>query len=153
MWTPFDIEMMSAAIEQAKTALAEGEVPAGAVISRAGRLIATGRNRREQLNDPTAHAEILAMRAAAQALGDWRLSGCTLYATLEPCPMCAGAVINSRVDKLIYGARDPRMGCAGSIYRITEDPAFNHFCPAYGGLMADECEGILMRFFSERRER
>jgi tRNA(adenine34) deaminase len=153
MWTTFDAEMMSMAIEQAKLALTEGEVPAGAAISHGGRLIALGRNRREQQKNPIAHAEILAIREAARVMGDWRLSGCALYVTLEPCPMCAGAVINSRIEKLVFGARDPQMGCAGSIYRITEDPAFNHYCPAHGGLMAEECEEVLKLFFKKRRER
>jgi len=151
MFNDFDREMMRAALNEARAALGEGEVPVGAAMARGGELIALGRNRREAQNDPTAHAEIEAIRAAARALGGWRLAGCTLYVTLEPCPMCAGAVAEARVERLVYGAADPRRGCAGSVYRIPEDPALNHFCPSDGGLLAEECEGLLNEFFAGRR--
>lgn len=142
-----DLELMQAALEEARCALEEGEAPIGCVIAREGKIIARGHNLREQTNDPTAHAEIIALRRAAKALGSWRLEGCTLCVTLEPCPMCAGAISQARVERLIYGAPDERCGCAGSIYRIPEDPAFNHFCKSDGGLLRDECAQLLNRFF------
>lgn len=142
-----DLELMQAALEEARCALEEGEAPIGCVIAREGKIIARGHNLREQTNDPTAHAEIIALRRAAEALGSWRLEGCTLCVTLEPCPMCAGAISQARVERLIYGAPDERCGCAGSIYRIPEDPAFNHFCKSDGGLLRDECAQLLNRFF------
>jgi len=151
MWTEFDRAMMREALREAQAALETGEVPVGAVIAREGKIIAAAHNLREALHDPTAHAEILAIRAAAERMGGWRLSGCTLYVTLEPCPMCAGAIVQSRVDRLIYGAKDAQAGCAGSVYRITEDPAFNHFCKSDGGLMAEECEAVLRAFLAGRR--
>ena len=144
---------MCLAIEEAEKAAALGEIPVGAVVARGGEVLSRAGNRREALNDPTAHAEMLAMRGAAQALGDWRLSGCTLYVTLEPCPMCAGAIALARLDAVWYGASDPRMGCCGSVYRLTEDPAFAGRTPASGGLLSAECAAILTRFFQNRRER
>jgi len=121
------------------------------VIARNGSIIARGHNLREQLGDPTAHAEIVAMRRAAQALGSWRLEGCSLYVTLEPCPMCAGAISQARIQHLVYGAADKHYGCAGSVYRIPEDPAFNHFCPCDGGVLEEECASLLHEFFDARR--
>lgn len=146
-----DLELMQAALEEARCALEEGETPIGCVIAREGKIIARGHNLREQTNDPTAHAEIIAIRRAAKALGSWRLEGCTLCVTLEPCPMCAGAISQARVERLIYGAPDERCGCAGSIYRIPEDPAFNHFCKSDGGLLRDECTQLLNHFFRRLR--
>ena len=151
MWTAFDIEMMHEALAEASAAMNIGEIPVGALITKDGKIIARGHNLRERTKDPTAHAEITVIRAAANALGDWRLTGCTLYVTLEPCPMCAGAIVAARLSKLIYGAYDARSGCAGSIYRITEDPAFNHCCPADGGLMAQECQLLIQSFLSGKR--
>ena len=142
---------MRAAIAEAECALAEGEMPVGCVIVRNGEIIARGHNLREQTGDPTAHAEIVAIRAAAHALGSWRLDGCELIVTLEPCPMCAGAISQARLARVVYGAADERYGCAGSVYRIPEDPAFNHFCPCDGGVLAQPCRALIARFFAEKR--
>lgn len=147
-----DEMLMAAALDEARRALREGELPVGAVVARGGEILSRGRNRREQSHDPTAHAEILAIRGAADALGGWRLTGCTLYVTLEPCAMCAGAIVASRLDRVIYGASDPAAGCCGSVYRITEDPAFPHFAQADGGLLMGECQALLTRFFAARRK-
>ena len=146
-----DRAAMLAAIEEAEQALNEGEMPVGCVIVKDGEIIARGHNLREQTGDPTAHAEIAAIREAARRMRDWRLEGCTLYVTLEPCPMCAGAISQARVSRLVYGAADARYGCAGSVYRIPEDPAFTHFCRSEGGLLATECEAPIRRFFEKRR--
>ena len=142
-----DEACMREAIREAKLALAQGETPVGCVIARGGEIVARGHNLRQATGDPTGHAEIVAIRRAAEALGDWRLEGCTLYVTLEPCPMCAGAILMARLERLVYGAPDPVQGCAGSVYRITEDPAFTHFCPADGGVLAEECSVLLSGFF------
>ena len=142
---------MRAAIAEAERALEEGEMPVGCVIVRNGEIIARGHNLREQTGDPTAHAEIVAIRAAAHALGSWRLDGCELIVTLEPCPMCAGAISQARLARVVYGAADERYGCAGSVYRIPEDPAFNHFCPCDGGVLAQPCRALIARFFAEKR--
>lgn len=142
---------MRIALEEARQALAEGELPVGCAIVRDDALIASAHNERERTNDPTAHAEVVAIRRAAEALGSWRLDGCAIYVTLEPCPMCAGAISQARLSRLVYGARDKRYGCAGSIYRIPEDPAFNHFCVSDGGLLADECAALLREFFEKKR--
>ena len=146
-----DAKWMRAALEEARRALGEGELPIGCVIVKDGRIVASAHNLREQTGDPTGHAEIVAIRRAARALGDWRLEGCELYVTLEPCPMCAGAISQSRISRLVYGAADPRYGCAGSVYRIPEDPAFNHFCKSDGGVLADECAALLREFFAAHR--
>lgn len=152
-FSDFDLSMMREALSEADLALREGELPVGCVIARNGEIIAHGRNARERTLDPTAHAEIVALRRAAQAIGGWRLEGCTLYVTLEPCPMCAGAISQARVARLVYGASDPGQGCAGSLYRIPEDPAFSHFCPSDGGALADECRALLDAFFAARRRK
>ena len=146
-----DLDLMREAFAEACLALAEGELPIGCVIARNGEIIARGHNLREQTNDPTSHAEIVAMRRAAEVLNSWRLEDCTLYVTLEPCPMCAGAISQARVKRLVYGAADERYGCAGSVYRIPEDPAFNHFCPCDGGILEEECSSLLHDFFKDRR--
>ena len=146
-----DIQLMAEALKEAEIAAGEGEMPVGCVIARNGEIIARGHNLREQTNDPTAHAEIVAMRRAAQALGSWRLEDTVMFVTLEPCPMCAGAISQARVGRLVYGASDPDYGCAGSVYRIPEDPAFNHFCISDGGLMAEQCLAPLRSFFQKRR--
>ena len=146
-----DRAAMRAAIAEAEQALLEGETPVGCAILKDGALVALGHNLREQTGDPTAHAEIVAIRRAARETNDWRLEGCTLYVTLEPCPMCAVAISQARVSRLVYGAADARYGCAGSVYRIPEDPAFNHFCRSEGGLLAEECEALIRRFFEKRR--
>lgn len=139
-------QFMRAAIEQAELAKAAGEVPVGAVVVRDGQIIARGHNMCERTSDPTAHAEIVALRAAADITGDFRLNDCTLYVTLEPCPMCAGAALMARVGSVIFGAYDPVHGCCGSVYRLTEDPAFTHFAPADGGVLEAECACLLKGF-------
>jgi len=144
---------MEAALTEARAALEAGELPVGCVIVKDGAIIARGRNCREATHDPTGHAEITAIRAAAEALGDWRLNGCDMYVTLEPCPMCAGAISQARVGRLFYGAYDETQGCAGSLYRIPEDPAFPHFCRCEGGVMEDECRALLDEFFDSARKR
>ena len=146
-----DLELMREAMLEAQLAMAEGEMPVGCVIAKDGEIIARGHNLREATNDPTAHAEIVAIRRAAEALGSWRLEGTTMAVTLEPCPMCAGAISQARISRLVYGAADPVYGCTGSVYRIPEDPAFNHFCRCDGGVLADECAGLMQDFFRKRR--
>ena len=142
---------MRLCIEEARAAQKENEVPVGCVIVYENKIIAKTHNLCHALKDPTAHAELLAIREALQFLGKGTLSGCTLYVSLEPCAMCAGAIVNSRVSRLIYGAHDPACGCAGSVYRITEDPAFVHFCKSDGGILEEECAELLKTFFAERR--
>ncbi len=146
-----DADFMKEALAEAQRAEAAGEMPVGCVIVREGEIIARAHNECEALHDATAHAELLAVRRASAACGDWRLNRCTLYVTLEPCPMCAGAIMQARVGRLVFGAADPGQGCAGSLYRIPEDPAFPHFCPSDGGVLREECEALLKRFFSHRR--
>ncbi len=143
---------MREALREAMLARDAGEVPVGAVVARGCEILGRGHNLREAEKDPTAHAEVLAIRQAARAIGDWRLTGCTLYVTLEPCPMCAGAATLARLDAVWYGAADVRAGCCGSLYRISEDPAFLHPVPAYGGLLAGECAALLEAFFQRKRE-
>jgi len=142
---------MRAALEQAKAALNAGEVPVGAAVVFDGEIIALAHNEREMTLDPTAHAEILAIRRAAKKLGRRRLSGCTLYVTLEPCPMCAGAIAMSGLQQVIYGAADERAGCAGSVYALPEDPAFGAGIPCSGGLLEEESKAILSAFFDACR--
>ncbi len=146
-----DRKFMLEALAEAHLAFGAGEMPVGCVVVRDGEIIGRGHNNREESNDPTGHAEVVALRAAAKATGRWRLDGCTLYVTLEPCPMCAGAIVQARIARLCYGAADERYGCAGSVYRIPEDPAFNHFCRSDGGVLADECAKLLGEFFEEKR--
>ncbi len=143
MWTALDEKMMRRALELAQTALAEGEIPVGAVVVKDGVIVGEGRNTRENLLDPAGHAEINALRTAAQTLKSWRLSGCSIYVTLEPCCMCAAAIVQSRISRVIFGAYDKQAGGCGSLYRLTEDPAFNHFAPADGGLMAEEAQSLI----------
>ena len=151
MFSETDIQMMRFALEEARIAFAEGEIPGGAVVADGGRVLARAHNRRETDADPCAHAEILALRRAAARLGRWRLQGLTLYVTLEPCPMCAGAAEMSGLARVVYGARDAQYGCCGSVYRLTEDPAFPTYCPADGGVLADECAALVRQFFQNRR--
>jgi len=144
---------MKLALDQAHLAAAMGEVPVGAVIERDGAIIATGHNRRECDADPTAHAEIIAIKHAAEAIGDWRLERCTLAVTLEPCPMCAGAIVNARVPRLIYGATDPKMGCVDTLHELCTDPRMNHRVEVVPGVLAERCAAVLRAFFRARRGR
>ncbi|MFM8984768.1 MAG: tRNA adenosine(34) deaminase TadA [Planctomycetia bacterium] len=142
---------MRLALAEARAAADEDEVPVGAVVVAAGRAIASGHNQREGLCDPTAHAEMIALTQAAAALGSWRLEGCTLYVTLEPCPMCAGAIVQARVPRVVWGAADPKAGAVESLYRLFEDPRLNHRVEHVGRVMADECGRILSDFFRGKR--
>jgi tRNA(adenine34) deaminase len=142
---------MRLAIEQARGAERHGDVPIGAVVARDGEPIAAAGNERELRRDPTAHAELLAIRAAAQALGGWRLPGTTIYVTLEPCAMCAGAIVLARVPTLVFGAADPKAGAAGSVLDVLAAPALNHRPEVIGGVLEGECAGLLEEFFSARR--
>lgn len=143
---------MRLALAQAEQAASEGEIPVGAVLVREGAVVASTRNARERLGDPTAHAELLALRQGAAALGKRRLSDCTLYVTLEPCPMCAGAMIMACLGQCIFAATDPRQGCCESRYALTQDPTFYWRVPCAGGLLADEAQALLTAFFAARRE-
>ena len=147
-----DADFMREALVEARLAAVAGEMPVGCVIARDGEIVARAHNECEARRDATAHAELLAIRRASAAAGDWRLNRCTLYVTLEPCPMCAGAIVQGRVGRLVYGAADPGQGCAGSLYRICEDPAFPHFCKSEGGVMAEECQALLNAFFEDIRK-
>jgi tRNA(adenine34) deaminase len=146
-----DEEAMAIAMEEAERARAAGEVPVGAVVVSQGRVISQAHNQRETDADPTAHAEILALRRAATALGTWRLSGATLYATLEPCPMCAGALVASRVARVVFGAFDPKAGACGSLYNLCVDPRLNHELTVTSGVLGDSAGDLLSAFFNERR--
>jgi tRNA(adenine34) deaminase len=146
-------QQMELALELAAKASELGDVPVGAVIlDRNGQLIAGAHNRRVLDADPTAHAEILAIRQAAERLGDWRLSGTTLVVTLEPCPMCAGALVNARVERLVFGCRDPKAGGVRSFYTLCEDPRLNHRVEVVGGVLEERCAAILSAFFAKLRE-
>ncbi|MGI9953494.1 tRNA adenosine(34) deaminase TadA [Moorellaceae bacterium AZ2] len=142
---------MRMALEEARKALQEGEVPVGAVVVQEGEVIARAHNRRETSQDPTAHAEILALRQAAQRLRTWRLEGATLYVTLEPCPMCAGAAVQARLKRLVYGAPDIRAGAVDSVLNLVEHPHFNHRVEVISGICEEECRLILQEFFSKLR--
>ena len=142
---------MDEALAEARAAEAHDDVPVGAVVVRDGQVVARAHNERERRQDPTAHAEILALRAAAEALGTWRLERCVLYVTLEPCAMCAGAVVLARVPLLVYGTSDPKAGAAGSLMDLTRDERLNHRATVVRGIRADECAGVLTRFFHRRR--
>ncbi len=143
--------LMLAAIEQARLAEHLGDVPIGAVIARGGEIIAAAHNRRVIDADPTAHAEMLAIRSAAESVGDWRLTGCTIAVTLEPCPMCAGAIVLARLDRLIYGAADPKAGAVETLYRICSDDRLNHRVEIASGVLADECSRLMSDFFRRQR--
>ncbi len=139
------------ALREAQKAAAIDEVPVGAVILRDGEVVAAAHNQREQLRDPTAHAEMIAITQAAEAVGAWRLEGCTLYVTLEPCPMCAGAIVQARVPRIVYGATDPKAGAVDSLYRLLNDERLNHACEVTAGVLQDECGQILRDFFAAKR--
>ena len=146
-----DADLMALAIEEARNGAAEGEVPVGAVVVAGGKAVAIAHNRPISLNDPTAHAELLAIRAAAAALGSYRLAGATVYVTLEPCVMCVGAMVNARIARLVFGARDEKAGAVGSVYDLGRDGRLNHRIEVVAGLMADECAEMLSEFFRARR--
>lgn len=142
---------MARALDEARAAADEGEVPVGAVVLVDGLVVAARHNERERTNDPTAHAELLALRDAAVAVGGWRLSDATVVVTLEPCPMCAGALVAGRVGRLVFGAADLRAGACGTLYNLCADPRLNHELPVTPGVRADECGALLTSFFSEKR--
>jgi tRNA(adenine34) deaminase len=146
-----DEKYMAMALGLARRAADRDEVPVGALIVREGRQIAAAFNLRESRKDPTAHAEMLALRRAARRLGGWRLEGCTLYVSLEPCPMCAGAAINARIARIVYGASDPKAGCCGTLMDLPGDTRFNHNPEVKGGVMAEECGQILKDYFAGKR--
>jgi tRNA(adenine34) deaminase len=148
---PADEQMMALALERAREAERHGDVPIGAVIVRDGQLLAAAGNERELRADPTAHAEILAIRAAAEALGGWRLPDTTLYVTLEPCAMCAGAIVLARIPAVVYGTPDPKAGAAGSVLDVLAEPALNHRPRVTSGLLEAECAALLTGFFAARR--
>lgn len=148
-----DRQFMEMAILEAKKAEAIGEVPIGAVIVLDGKVIAAAHNLREQDQEATAHAELAAITEACRKTGSWRLEDTTLYVTLEPCPMCAGAILQSRIPRVVYGARDPKAGCVDSLYRLLDDPRFNHRCEVTEGVLGEECGTLLTNFFRGIRER
>jgi tRNA(adenine34) deaminase len=143
---------MRKALAEAYLALGKGEVPIGAVVVCQGVIIGCGHNLRETLNDPTAHAEIIALRQAGEKLGTWRLSECSLYVTLEPCPMCAGALVQARIKELIYGADDPKAGAAGTLLNIPQFPDWNHFVKIISGILAEESQALLQGFWKDKRK-
>ncbi|MGI8536951.1 MAG: tRNA adenosine(34) deaminase TadA [Mycobacteriales bacterium] len=149
--TPYD-DGMRLALEQAGLAAGHGDVPVGAVVlGAAGELLGAGHNLREGSGDPTAHAEMVALRAAAAVLGTWRLAGCTLLVTLEPCTMCAGALVLARVERVVYGAADPKAGAAGSLWDVLRDRRLNHRPEVVAGVLAEQCGALLRAFFEDRR--
>ena len=149
---PDDVTCMELALAEARLAADAGEVPVGALVINNGEIIGRAGNRNLRDHDPTAHAEILALRQAAQHLGNHRLTGCTLYATIEPCAMCAGAIIHARIARLVYGAKDPKAGAAGSILHVINHPRLNHKMEVVSGVLDDRCSEILQDFFRRRRE-
>lgn len=150
--TILDQRYMRMAIDQAFIAEENGDVPIGAVIVYENRIVAKAHNQRQLLNDPTAHAEMLALTQAAEAVGNWRLHGCTIYVTLEPCSMCAGALVLARIDRLVFGIKDPKTGACGSLYNIVQDDRLNHRVEITFGVMEEDCKTQLQAFFQRRRE-
>lgn len=146
-----DVELMRLALEEAERAGASGDVPVGAVVARDAEVLASAGNARERLQDPTAHAETLALRAAAEALGSWRLEGCTIHVTLEPCAMCAGALVLARIERLVFGAVDPKAGFVGSLGDLVRDPRLNHRVEVESGVLEAEAGALLRDFFRDRR--
>jgi tRNA(adenine34) deaminase len=146
-----DAAAMELAIAEARLAVADGDVPVGAVVVADGVVVARRHNERERSADPTAHAELLALRDAAGRLGRWRLSDCTVVVTLEPCPMCAGALVAARVGRLVFGAADPKAGACGSLYNLLADPRLNHDVQVEPGVLAERCATLLVEFFADRR--
>ena len=149
--SPLPERFMRLALEEARAAVEHDDVPVGAVVVRAGEVVAAARNERERRADPTAHAEVLALRAAAHELGTWRLLDTELYVTLEPCAMCAGAIVLARVPRVVFGALDPKAGAAGSVLDVLAEPRFNHRPAVLGGILADEAAALLREFFAARR--
>ncbi|MFO0900291.1 MAG: tRNA adenosine(34) deaminase TadA [Pirellulales bacterium] len=150
---PLDVHaaFMQLALAEAQQAAEEGEAPVGAIIVHQGRIVAAAHNQREQLRDPTAHAEMIALTQAADALRSWRLEGCTLYVTLEPCPMCAGAILQARLPLVVYGADDPKAGAVQSLYRLLGDARLNHRADVISGVLGQECGAVLTEFFRQQR--
>ena len=147
-----DYYFMDRALKQAQLAYKKGEVPVGAVVVKDGEIISRGYNLRENTNDPTAHAELIAMKKASKKLDSWRLTGCTLYVTLEPCPMCSGVIVNSRIDRVVFGAYDQKAGCCTTLYHLCNDERFNHRAEILGGVNEEKCAKILSDFFKEKRK-
>ncbi|MDD4680724.1 MAG: tRNA adenosine(34) deaminase TadA [Clostridia bacterium] len=145
--------LMQEALVEAQKAYVFDEVPIGAVVVKDGKIIGRGHNLRERVKDPTLHAEIIAIKQAAKALGSWRLSDCDLYVTIEPCPMCAGAVLQARIRQLIFGARDPKAGCAGSLYNLLQDSRFNHQTEVVEGVLEEDCSQIMKDYFRQKRNK
>ena len=150
-WSEIDLGNMRAALAEAEAAAESGEVPVGAVVVAGGEIIARGHNRSETDNDPSAHAEIVALREAARRTGNYRLTDATLYVTLEPCAMCMGALVQARIERLVFGAYDPKAGAAGSAIDLSDSPSFNHRFEINGGVLAEECGSVLKAFFESRR--
>lgn len=149
---PFHLHHMEMALQEAAVAGQEDEVPVGCVVLSPERgVIASAHNQREQLHDPTAHAEMIAITQAAESLKSWRLERCVLYVTLEPCPMCAGAIVQARIPLVVYGCTDPKAGACDTLYQITSDPRLNHRARVIGGVMADQCSALLSEFFARKR--
>jgi tRNA(adenine34) deaminase len=146
-----DVATMTLALEEARRAASWGDVPVGAVVARGEEILGRAGNQREHRNDPTAHAEILALRQASEVLGSWRLDGCSIYVTLEPCGMCAGAIVLSRIERLVFGASDPKAGFAGSLGDLVRDPRLNHRVEVETGVLEDESGEVLREFFRDRR--
>jgi tRNA(adenine34) deaminase len=142
---------MDLALAEARKALAAGEVPIGAVIVEQGKILAQAHNLKEQLHDPTAHAEIIAIRRAAEKLGSWRLTGCTLYVTVEPCPMCAGAIVQARIKTLVYGVADLKAGAVESVVNLVQNKHLNHSVEVFAGIREEECKSIMQEFFARKR--
>ena len=151
-WSDADTGFMKAALAEAKVAATAGEIPVGAVLVRNGEIVARGLNRPVQDNDPTAHAEVMAIRAAATEERNYRLADSTLYVTLEPCPMCVGAMLHARIGRLVFGAYDPKAGAAGSVIDLCDDRRFNHRIEVNGGLLEEQCAALLQDFFAKRRD-
>ena len=151
-WNDDDTRFMKAALAEAKVAANADEVPVGAVLVRSGEIVARGLNRPVQDNDPTAHAEVMAIRAAATEERNYRLADSTLYVTLEPCPMCVGAMLHARIRRLVFGAYDPKAGAAGSVIDLCDDRRFNHRIEVNGGLLEEQCAALLQDFFAKRRD-
>jgi tRNA(adenine34) deaminase len=151
MASDLDEQMMRVAIEEAKEAASFGDVPVGAVVAKGDDVLGRAGNARERRQDPTAHAEIIALRAAASAVGSWHLEGCTMYVTLEPCAMCAGALVLGRIERLVFGTEDPKAGFAGSLGNLVRDERLNHTLEVESGVLSGECADLLKDFFRERR--